>query len=356
MSSSSPASPSPSSSSSSSNAPSGGAPWHPSGREVFDASLSGAQTRPFLPHLRSDPPAYQPVPHNLLEFRAQEGRENREHRLRTLWLGLPKRQRSLHDEYEDEQVAREVLPPEVAGEHHGKLTKESAKRLEEMYQDELLKRFRTHTAGFLHRNIGWKEFEKYADAKEAELWHIFHDELDLDGNGHIDVHELTAALSKAGISLEPTTLTEFMTFLTSSPHSHAISFQEFRDFLLLLPRKASTAEIFRYYKVKKFMGDDGRGPARVNMEGDVSLSAEDMSPTRPYHPPVKHASHQVPVDYEEDDLEEDEELDDDDYYLEGEDEEEPHSWIGGSTAAKFLLAGGVAGAGGFLILSTGYFH
>lgn len=74
-------------------------------------------------------------------------------------------------------------------------------------------------------------------------------------------------LRLAGISLEATTLTEFMTFLTSSPHSRAISFQEFRDFLLLLPRKASTAEIFRYYKVKKSMGDDGRGAARVNMEG-----------------------------------------------------------------------------------------
>ncbi len=70
-----------------------------------------------------------------------------------------------------------------------------------------------------------------------------------------------------GISLEPRTLTEFMTFLASSPHSHAISFQEFRDFLLLMPRTASAAEIFRYYEVKKFMGDDGRGAARVNMEG-----------------------------------------------------------------------------------------
>lgn len=58
-----------------------------------------------------------------------------------------------------------------------------------------------------------------------------------------------------------------MTFLASTPHSHAINFQEFRDFLLLMPRKASTAEIFRYYKVKKSMGDDGRGAARVNMEG-----------------------------------------------------------------------------------------
>jgi hypothetical protein len=31
-----------------------------------------------------------------------------------------------------------------------------------------------------------------------ELWTIFHDELDLDGNGHLDSEELSLALSKAG--------------------------------------------------------------------------------------------------------------------------------------------------------------
>jgi solute carrier family 25 phosphate transporter 23/24/25/41 len=107
----------------------------------------------------------------------------------------------------------------------------------------------------------------------------------LDGNGHLDAQELTLALSKAGgpmssryvifidpysgvgIKLSPTTLSEFMTTLSASPHSHAISFAEFRDFLLLLPRKASPAEIYQYYKVRKYMGDDGRGIARVTMEG-----------------------------------------------------------------------------------------
>jgi hypothetical protein len=32
----------------------------------------------------------------------------------------------------------------------------------------------------------------------SELWHIFHDELDLDGNGQLDQGELQSALSKAG--------------------------------------------------------------------------------------------------------------------------------------------------------------
>lgn len=71
----------------------------------------------------------------------------------------------------------------------------------------------------------------------------------------------------SGIILSPTTLIEFMTFLTSSYHSHAIEFAEFRDFLLLLPRKISTAEIYQYYEMKRYLGDDGKGVARVTMEG-----------------------------------------------------------------------------------------
>lgn len=70
-----------------------------------------------------------------------------------------------------------------------------------------------------------------------------------------------------GITLSPTALAEFITFLAQSPHSHVINFQQFRDFLLLLPRQVSTSEIYRYYEVKKFMGNDGRGPTRVTMEG-----------------------------------------------------------------------------------------
>ncbi|CAL1700787.1 unnamed protein product [Somion occarium] len=216
-------------------------------------------------------------------------------------------------------------------------TTKSAKELEEMYEDELLGHCGGHTSGFKRRAIAWEDFHKYAEAKEAELWHIFHDELDLDGNGHLGAEELAVALDKAGISLSPPTLAEFMTFLTSSPHSHALSFQEFRDFLLLLPRKASPEEIFRYYEVKRFMGDDGRGAARVNMEGDVTLSAEDLATTRTYSPSDKDVTadlidHTMGVaddEFEEEDLME---------------EEQHGTWMGGALAVRFLLAGGIAGA------------
>lgn len=162
-----------------------------------------------------------------------------------------------------------------------------------------------------------------------------------------------------GIKLSPSTLSEFITFLTSSPHSHAISFKEFRDFLLLLPRKASPAEIFRYYEVKKFMGDDGRGAARVNMEGevahlprragltaislqgDVTLSAEDLSLAQPPIASSSKEAQAIPVDHDSSYTDEE----DDDGDFEDYEEEPHHSWLGGSTAVKFLFAGGIAGAG-----------
>lgn len=213
------------------------------------------------------------------------------------------------------------------------MTEERAKRLESIYDRELLRRCSgsSSSAGGTG-SIEWQEFKEYALAKEAELWSIFHDELDLDGNGHLDAPELALALNKAGIQLTSTTLVEFMSFLTSSPHSQAITFAEFRDFLLLLPIKINTAEIYKYYKVRQFMGDDGRGPARVNMEGDVSLSAEDRPPS----------SHHHRQDSEEDEYDDGyvDELDD----AEADEHEPSRSLLQGHSALQFLLAGGVAGA------------
>ena len=69
-----------------------------------------------------------------------------------------------------------------------------------------------------------------------------------------------------------------------------------------------------------------------------------MAVSPPYHPTPKATATQMPVDYEADDLEEHEAADEDEFYTD-EEEEEPHYWLHGSTAAKFLLAGGVAGGG-----------
>jgi solute carrier family 25 phosphate transporter 23/24/25/41 len=146
-----------------------------------------------------------------------------------------------------------------------------------------------------------------------------------------------------------------MITLTSSTHSHMISFMEFRDFLLLLPRRACAEEIYRYYEVKRLLNPDLHGTARVNMEGmcllstyflsnrcvgDVTFDTED----RPQVPARQVASPPVPdpaLDYEEP-------PDDDDAELVSDHEtHERHHWLGGNMAVKFLFAGGLAGAGDY---------
>lgn len=262
----------------------------PTNREIFEASQSGkahsnsyvdsvmwvlntsvgAQDRPWIPRLRGDKHDYFPLPRSLEEFREQEGRENRKARLQELWKRLP----SLDHRATDASI-NDKEP----------ITRDRAEQLRRAYANELLERCgKSGSPDETPQSIGWKEFKEYAQNKEVgefsnfiqaymhlrnpsqELWSIFQ-ELDLDGNGHIDSSELALALRRAGINLAPSTLHQFMNALTSSPHSHAISFHEFRDFLLLLPRKISTREVFRYFEMRKFMGDDGKGAARVTMEG-----------------------------------------------------------------------------------------
>lgn len=78
---------------------------------------------------------------------------------------------------------------------------------------------------------------------------------------------LRLTLLRPGIKLSPSTLEQFMISMSTKPHSRHVNFGEFRDFFILLPRKISPAEIYQYYEMRRYLGDDGRGPARVNMEG-----------------------------------------------------------------------------------------
>lgn len=78
--------------------------------------------------------------------------------------------------------------------------------------------------------------------------------------------------------------------------------------------------------------------------GDVTLSAEDMdSRNSMHHPPSSQHGHAppIPVDFEAENPDDGAEGD---YYV-NEEEEEDHYYWHIPTAAKFLLAGGVAGAG-----------
>ena len=84
--------------------------------------------------------------------------------------------------------------------------------------------------------------------------------------------------------------------------------------------------------------------------GDVSLSAEDKPPNYLIYRPPAVLLQQVPHDRapsgsENDDVDDDD--DDDDGLLQEHHtvEDDRHGWVGGMAALKFLVAGGVAGAG-----------
>jgi solute carrier family 25 (mitochondrial phosphate transporter), member 23/24/25/41 len=128
----------------------------PHGRDIYEATLSGAQNRPFIPRLRSDHPKYSPIPRSLVEFRNQEGKEVREKRLRDLWKQLPKATLDSH-----------VSTKPIAMKDREALTPQMAERLKAMYHNELLGRCGGHTAGTPPGHIRWKDFKAYAEAKEV---------------------------------------------------------------------------------------------------------------------------------------------------------------------------------------------
>jgi solute carrier family 25 (mitochondrial phosphate transporter), member 23/24/25/41 len=122
-------------------------------RTVYDNTISGAQDRPHIPRLRSDPPSYHPLPQSLIEFRAQEGREYRKARLRALWKQLL----TVLDA-EDADTNSNLTSCPVRG---AALTPESARQMRKIYDRELMGSCKS--AG----HIGWKQFKKYAEDKEA---------------------------------------------------------------------------------------------------------------------------------------------------------------------------------------------
>jgi solute carrier family 25 phosphate transporter 23/24/25/41 len=125
-------------------------------RAVYDGSISGAQDRPHIPHLRSDAPTYHPLPRTLAEFRVQEGREFRKVRLRALWKQLLAALDAGADAGSDDVVA--AAHPVGSG---VALTPESARQMRKMYDRELMGSCKSSS------HIGWKQFKKYAEDKEA---------------------------------------------------------------------------------------------------------------------------------------------------------------------------------------------
>ncbi|GAA6025677.1 hypothetical protein JCM10207_008826 [Rhodosporidiobolus poonsookiae] len=113
--------------------------------------------------------------------------------------------------------------------------------------------------------LRWKAFEQYADEKETELWKAFC-ELDRDGDRRLGRNELLEACRRAGIEIaDPRAVEEFVKAVDRNGDG-VISFDEWRDFLLLLPRPSTMKEIWRFYQTHRL---DRPSMSRLTQDGDV---------------------------------------------------------------------------------------
>ncbi|KAG4912643.1 hypothetical protein JHK82_053233 [Glycine max] len=94
--------------------------------------------------------------------------------------------------------------------------------------------------------VDFQEFRKYMDDKELELYRIFQ-AIDVAHNGCILPEELWEALVRAGmcIKIDDEELARFVERVDKD-NNGVITFQEWRDFLLLYPHEATIENIYHY--------------------------------------------------------------------------------------------------------------
>ncbi|KAI4336411.1 hypothetical protein L6164_014942 [Bauhinia variegata] len=94
--------------------------------------------------------------------------------------------------------------------------------------------------------VDYHEFRRYMDDKELELYRIFQ-AIDVEHNGSILPEELWDALVKAGIEMDDEELARFVEHVDKD-NNGIITFEEWRDFLLLYPHEATIENIYHHWE------------------------------------------------------------------------------------------------------------
>ncbi|CAO3675679.1 unnamed protein product [Umbelopsis vinacea] len=102
--------------------------------------------------------------------------------------------------------------------------------------------------------IDYDEFKIYVEEREKELWSMF-EEIDKSGDGRLQPEELEHALQRAGIRVTKDDFWQFMEAMDADGNG-VIDFQEWRDFLLLLPKETNITEVYRYYQTSTQLTQD----------------------------------------------------------------------------------------------------
>ncbi|KAG0212478.1 hypothetical protein BGX28_006245 [Mortierella sp. GBA30] len=110
------------------------------------------------------------------------------------------------------------------------------------------------------QQVHYDDFEVFLEEKEEKLWNLFR-EIDHNNDNEIQADELQASLAKAGINMSDAELKQFISAMDKDGDG-AIDFEEWRDFLVLLPREPTLKEIYHY--VQEVV-------AQVGVDGDVVM-------------------------------------------------------------------------------------
>ncbi|KAL5208489.1 hypothetical protein ABZP36_032924 [Zizania latifolia] len=94
--------------------------------------------------------------------------------------------------------------------------------------------------------VGYDDFRRYMDDKELELYRIFQ-AIDVEHNGCILPEELWHALVKAGIEIDDEELARFVEHVDKD-NNGIITFEEWRDFLMLYPHEATIENIYHHWE------------------------------------------------------------------------------------------------------------
>lgn len=163
------------------------------GKELLQQSFADTANHRSIPPLQHERHTPETTSYRTLdEFRAQESPQARSNRANALWLQLRALQESTileNDSYKQVPLLEGIS-----------VSPQRAEELRKIYVNELLLKCQMHAGPSSSSGIDFQSFQSYAVQKEQELWEIFHNELDLDGNGQLDAEELRHALGKTGSS------------------------------------------------------------------------------------------------------------------------------------------------------------
>ncbi|KAI9203543.1 mitochondrial carrier domain-containing protein [Polychytrium aggregatum] len=127
----------------------------------------------------------------------------------------------------------------------------------ELYADELIALCDQTKNG----SIGLAEFTKFVERKELELWGLFK-QIDTSQDHIIQPYELKKALHASGICVTDDELDVFISHIDKN-RDGVIDFDDWRNFLILLPHHPTLDNIFSYY-INMFDVD-------FNTDSDVSF-------------------------------------------------------------------------------------